>query len=156
MPRDLVVKKDSQNVTIRPFNTPHEYYIITIEDTEGYNHFVYATKPYIYDYWKRHHECQNANIIAREVAYYIWSLYCSDESKTSNDPYTYDFPDGRIVTAYHVNYWLVKSYYPPEVVNAPTLYKKIVGWWYFRYGAALLTHDKSSSLGFIEQNCDKW
>ena len=154
MPRELVVKKNSQNVTIRPYNTPHEYFVITIEDMDGYNHFVEATKPYVYDdyntYKKDMEEWKAIHIIAKELTEYISALeQNSDENLPIGEPLTCDLPDGRIVTAFHVNTWWVKSFYPPEIINAPTISKKIVHWWYHYDTRTMLTHGKSSTKGIV-------
>lgn len=154
MPRDLVVKKNSRSITIRPYNTPHEYYIITIEDLDGYNHFVDATTPYLYDAYnsyKRNNEHWKAMYgIAQETADYICSVDCNlNHNRPIGEPLTYDFDDGRIVTVHHVNVWEVQSFYPPEIVNAPTISKKIVSWWYFWDNRTLLTNGKTTSKGIV-------
>lgn len=153
MARDLVVKKNNKSVTITPYNTPREYFVLTIEDLDGYNHFVDSTRPYVYNSYdcqwyigtKRDREYTKAMyVMGQEIKDYICSVdYNCD--REIGDPIQFDLPDGRMVNVYHVNVWLVNSYYPPEVINAPTISKKIVGWWYFWDTRTLLSNGKTSS-----------
>ena len=112
---------------ITPYEKLQEYYVIEILDVNNNLHRVDNTEPHpynsSYDNYivgdKRYYECKKADIMIRTVANYI----CSMSKDCKSLIYTID--DINIINVKEVHCYLIKSYYPPTLIDAPYISKKL-------------------------------